>query len=346
MRVLCTFFLCLFVLSSFASGLAAPERKKTIVLLYDVEQQDRLNISNKFGQVKVDLWKRSEIQITVRVTAHSLAEETLESYLNAVVIDERREGSQINIATVIQSLEGQNWPTPSDSKDSLIGNYLQIDYTISMPAQNGLTVNNKFGNTIISTFKAPLAVFVQYGNFSANSLTHSETSIKVEYGTAEIKKMNDGGVDVSYGNLDVKSANIVKLSNKWGKLRLGKANELTTTVSYSETDIGIVHQSALITISFSKKFHIERLPETLANLDMAISYSSVVLPVDRNSNYNFDVSMTNGGFTYPANRSIVLMNQSTTGTESSSVKRYSGTVGKGTGSKVQLVGDYSTVGFK
>jgi len=150
-------------------------------------------------------------------------------------------------------------------------------------------------------------------------------------------------VDVAYGNLAVKTANRVKLNNKLGKFWLGEATDLTTTASYSEMEIGSVHQSALMTISFSQRFHIDQLPQSLLNLDMALSYSSVVLPLDRRANYNFYVNMKHSSFSYPTNSSVVVQNQST---DSSSVKRYSGIVGQGTGTKLQLVGDFSSIGFK
>ncbi|GAB3890043.1 hypothetical protein [Spirosoma agri] len=158
--------------------------------------------------------------------------------------------------------------------------------------------------------------------------------------------MTNDEVNLSFSDTNIKLANAINLTNKMGKLRIGKANELITTSSYSDTDIGLIRQTALISVSFSKRFRMDRLPETLTNLDMAVSYLSILLPVDRNSNYNFNVSMINGGFTYPTNGSVVLMNQSATDLYSRLIKKYSGTVGKGTGSKVQLVGTYITVGFK
>ena len=345
MKIAFTCLICFFAISSFAQELTTnSERKKTIVLLYDAYSQDHLAVHNKFGQVKVELWRKPEIQVTVRIRAHSADPEAVDRYLNAVVIKEQREGSQIIIKTTVEPQEGLK--TISASKDSVLSSYLQVDYTILMPAENSLTLTNQFGNTIMPSFKAPLTVFVQNGNFTAKELSHSETKIKAEYGSVDIKTMNNGEVDVAYGNLVVKSANSVKLNNKMGKLRLGKAKELTTMASYSEMDIGQIQQSALMTISFSNRFHMDRLPESLTNLDMALSYSSIVLPVDRKSNYNFSASMTNSGFSYRANRSIVLQNQSTVSNEANAIKHYSGIVEKGNGSKVQLVGSYSTIGFK
>ncbi|GAB3805455.1 hypothetical protein GCM10028819_38730 [Spirosoma humi] len=347
MKAAFTCLICLCTLCSFAGEWTTPpDRKKTIVLLYDAYAQDQLAIHNKFGQVKVELWRRPEIQVTVRIRAHSDDPAVVDRYLNSVLIREQREHNQITIHTSIESQEGLTPSALSASRDSILSSCLQVDYTILMPAENKLTLTNQFGNTVIPSFKAPLTVFVQNGNFTANTLTHSETSIKAEYGSVAIKTMDDGEVDVSFGNLAVKSAKKVKLNNKMGKLQLGRADELTTMASYSEMEIGQIHQSALMTISFSNRFHMEHWPESLTNLDMALSYSSVVLPVDRKSNYNFNASLTNSGFSYPANKSIVLQTQSTVSSEANAIKRYSGIVGKGTGSKVQLVGSYSTIGFK
>ncbi|GAB4045503.1 hypothetical protein GCM10028810_18440 [Spirosoma litoris] len=319
------------------------DRKKTILLQYEVQSQDQLTINNKFGQVKIELWKKPEIQITVRIRAHSTDQHAVDQLLNAVTINEQREGNQLMINTAIEPLDGLTPYIGFTGKDSILSSYLQIDYTILMPIENRLTLTNQFGNVHIPHFKAPLTVFLQNGNFTANSLTDSEIAAKVVYGNADIKKMTDGEVDVAYGNLAVKTANRVKLNNKMGKFWLGKATDLTTTSSYSEMEIGSVHQSALMTIRFSQRFHMDQLPESLLNLDMALSYSSVVLPLTRKANYNFDVNMKYSSFSYPSNSSVLIQSQST---DASSVKRYSGIVGQGTGTKLQLVGDFSSIGFK
>ena len=344
MKIAVTCLICFLSFALVAKELTTnSDRKKTIVLRYDVQSQDQLAINNKFGQVKVELWQRPEIQISIQLRAHSVDQPVVDQFLNAVAIKEQRAGSQITIQTIIEPQEGLLPSMISTSKDSVLSSYLQVDYTISMPAENSLTLTNLFGDTNIPSFKAPLRVDIQNGNFTAKSLTNSETIVKVAYGNVDIKKMTDGHVDVSYGNLAVKSANSVRLTHTMGKLRLGKANELITTASYSELDIGLVHQSALMTISFSNRFRMDRLAESLTNLDMALAYSSVVLPLDRTSNYNFDVRMSSSGFSYPANSSVILHRQSN---EPNAVKRYSGVVGKGTGAKLQVVGNYSSIGFK
>lgn len=349
MKTWYSLLLCLLPLTLLAGEeTGGIERRKTIIKLYDVSEKEHLVIDNQFGQVSVELWNRNEIKVQITITANANSEEKVGEYLSTVNIGEKRSGDLITLRTNIQKRNDgdANW---GQDKNSEKKSNVRIDYVVSMPRQNPLTVKNKFGNTKIPSFSAPLRIESKFGNFYASELSNPDTDIKVEFGAAEIKEMQNGDLDMSFGNLDVTSANVLKLNNKFGKLKIGEANRLNANVSYSETDIGTLKQSGRITMSFSKGFRIEQLPKTVDDLDIHASYSTVVLPLAEGTDCNFDITVTHGGFNYPTNNRIIFSNQPNEDDNRHGprfTKQYSGKVGKGTGAKVKVVASYGNVSFK
>ena len=323
------------------------EKKKTIIKLFDVDANDALTVDNQFGQVLVSLWDRSEIRIQITVTANSSSDDRVQRFLDAVTIDEKRSGNQIVVRTNFSQTTTSNWNVNA-WKSSGERNFVKIDYAIMMPRQNALTVRNKFGDTSIPAFHAPLSVYSRYGNFDANELTNQRTDIDVAYGKANISALSTAKLDMAYGSLNLNQVNVLTLVNKFGKVHIGDVGKLTADIDYSgSSSIGTLRESGQIKLSFSGGFRIEQLPQTVNNVAITASYSSVALPVDNGS--DFDVTVSYGNFTYGNSSSMRFTTQPNDNDTHSGprlTKQYIGTVGRGTGTKIRVISKFGNVQFK
>ena len=190
------------------------EKRRNIVKVFDVGNHDLLMVDNQFGQVKINLWSKEEIKVEIIVTANAPTDERAAEYLSSVSIDEKRDKNQISLTTNInRSQFGNNgWNNKKGEK-----NFIRIDYTVYMPKENALIVRNKFGDTDIPSFHAPLTIDSRYGNFMANVLDNAENTIDVKYGSAKIGKMDGGKLEFQYSNLKLDQAKKLFLSNKFGR---------------------------------------------------------------------------------------------------------------------------------
>lgn len=342
--------LCFAPLFSWAEGpidLGAVEKKKTIIKMFDVDANDVLTVDNQFGQVTVGLWDKSEIRIQITVMANSDSDERVQRFLDAVSIDEKRTGNQIVVRTNFSQSSLSNWSMNSWKNDGE-RNFVRINYDVMMPRQNALTVRNKFGNTLIPNFHAPLTVRNRYGNFNADELTNRQTDIDVAYGKAVIKACESAKVDVAYGNLDLNRVNVLTLVNKFGKMRIGEVGTLNADIDYSGAQIGTLRESGNIKLSFSGGFRIEQLPKTAENVAIQASYSSVALPIDNDTDCDFDVTVSYGNFNYANGQTIHFTNQPSDDKSRGArlTKQYVGKIGRGTGTKVKVVSTFGNVNFK
>ncbi|MDE9456238.1 hypothetical protein, partial [Xenorhabdus bovienii] len=81
-----------------------------------------------------------------------------------------------------------------------------------------LSVSNKYGKTIIPQFDAPLRVSSNYGSFTCDRLKGADKDIFVQYGSGDIKQMDDGNLQISYSKLNVDKADNLFLKNNYGSV--------------------------------------------------------------------------------------------------------------------------------
>ncbi|WP_345239632.1 hypothetical protein [Nibrella saemangeumensis] len=352
MKTLCKVLLvCLLPMQLMAAQTGLIEKRKTIIKIYDVNSKDNLVVDNQFGQVKVGLWDKNEIRVQITITANSSAESMIQRYLDAVEIEEKRSGDQISLRTIINKGSATTWRmgTWRNKDGQEESNSVRIDYDITMPKSNALNVKNRFGNTDIQAFRAPLTVHQRYGNFYATDLSGQQNDINVAYGKADIRKLENGKLVIAYSSLDLDQANVVWLSNKFGKLKIGEVGRIEGNIDYSGAKIGTVKQSCNINLDFSGGFKIEQLPKTVDDVKINANYSSVVLPASDNVNYDFDVTVTHGGFRYANDTKIKFKtqpNEDESRRGPVSTRQYSGQIGRGTGARVIVVSKFGDVSLR
>lgn len=322
-------------------GLGGIEKKRTIIKMFDVDSKDKLSIDNQFGQIKVDLWDKNEIRVQIVVTANASTDDRAQEYLNSVEITDKRDGDQIMLKTNIQKQSSSSSWASWGNNDK---NTVRIDYTIQMPRNNALTVRNRFGNTHVAQFRAPLSVYTRYGNFTANELG-SQNDIDVAYGNADIRTLENGKLAIAYSNLDLDKVNVLVLTNKFGKLKIGEVGKLDANISYSGARIGTLRESCKMRLDFSGGFRIDQL-KSADNVDIQANYSSVALPLNPENGYDFDVSVTYGGFNFGNGQAVMFTTQPAENSSPGRVKQYTGKIGRGSGPRVRVVSKFGDVSFR
>lgn len=353
MKTLYSLLLCLCPLIAWAEDpipieANAIERKKTIIKLFDVDPGDALSIDNQFGQVTIGLWDKPEMRVQITIVANSDSDERVQRFIDAVSIDEKRSDNQILLRTNFSQNVTSNWSL-GKWKNGGDRNYVKINYDVMMPKQNALTVRNKFGDTNIPVFHAPLTVYVRYGNFNANELTNHRNDIDVAYGKADIGNMDQGKLDIAYSSLDLSRVNVLNLTNKFGKMTIGNVGKIDADINYSGAKIGTLRESGKIKLDFSGGFRIEQLPKTADNLNIQAAYSSVALPVDSDSDCDFDVTVSYGNFNYSSGSTMRFKAQPNDNDNRHGpklTKQYIGQIGTGSGTKVHIVAKFGNVNFQ
>ena len=332
------------------------EKKKIISKSFTVDSKDKLSINNQHGEVKVELWNKNEIKVDITITGYGNSEKKAQELLDNVEIIDKKEGEKISFKTLIDSDNdswswGNNWSWKSDKKeDENIKKGVEVNYMIYMPRTNSLTVSNKYGKTIIAQFSAPLKVTSNYGSFTADRLTGADKDIFVQYGSSNIKQMDDGDLHIAYSKLTIDKADNLKLTNNYGSVTLDDINNLDGTFQYSSGKIGKINETGKLSISYSDGVQLSELSKTLKSLDIRSNYTAVRLPVNGDVNADFEVTTTYANFRYPQGKLTFTVNPDENDDDDrkmgwQSTKTYKGKIGKGSNTKITIKTNYAGVKF-
>lgn len=336
------------------------EKKRTISKTFSVDSKDRLTISNQHGDVKVELWDKNEIKVDITITGYGTSESKAQELIDNVEITDKRETGKISFKTFIDSDNnnwswGNNWSWNGKKDDENCNcpkgkKGVEINYMIYMPRTNALSVSNKYGKTIIPQFEAPLKITSNYGSFTSDRLKGIDKDIFVQYGTSNIKQMDDGDLFIAYSKLTIDKADNLKLRNNYGSINLDDINNLDGTFQYSSGKIGKINETGKLNISYSDGVQLSEMSKTLKSLDIRSNYTAVKLPVNGDVNADFEVTTTYANFRYPSGKVTFTVNPDENDDDDrkagwQSTKTYKGKIGKGSGTKIMIKTNYAGVKF-
>ena len=206
-------------------------KKKSVNKSYNVSASDKLNIKNSFGSVEVKTWDRNEIKVDVEIEVSANSDALAQKMLDRISVNDEKNGKEISFETKMKDIKNSK-----DEKSSM-----QINYSISMPANNPLTVKNEFGSTTIPDYRGEVDLTSKFGSLTTGNLA-SIKNIHVEFGKANLANITSAPVTIKFSKAVIsKLSGAVKLNLEFcSKVQLNLDNNLSSLdlkTSYSTVNI-------------------------------------------------------------------------------------------------------------
>lgn len=247
------------------------EKRKTFDKTYKVSRNDMLSIENKFGKVHVNTWNRNEVQVKVDIIARASSDQRAQDLLDKISIAENRSGSTISLKTEMEPMR----VTGNNSQRGL-----EINYTISMPAESALTVKNRFGDVYLADFKGKADITVEHGSLKTGRLSNADNTVKLAYGSGNCGYITGGNIEVAYADMSVEGTNGLQGSSKFSEFRLGSlGQQLNMEVKYGS-------------------FRVENISKDVRKISLDGGFSPILLSFEDNTAFNFDVNVKFGDFKF------------------------------------------------
>ncbi len=249
------------------------EKRKTINKAYKVSSSDMLNIENKFGRVHVNTWNKNEIQVKVEIIARAGTDQRAQDILDNIRVVDAREGQTISLRTQLEPMKisGNNQKS------------FEINYTVSMPDNNPLTIKNSFGDVYLPAFKGKTNISVKYGTLKTDRLSNSANTVKLAYSTGNCGYINGGNVEVAYSNLNLGGTNGIQGFSKYSDFKIGSLNDaLDFDVKYGS-------------------FRVDNVSKNIRRINLDSGFSPISLNFEDDSAFSFDVNVQFGDFNVDKN---------------------------------------------
>lgn len=247
-----------------------PTRTKSFTKTFALDNNDKVNLWNKYGSITIKTWERKEAKVDIQISAFSDNESDVQKLLDEISIDAVKNGDVVNFRTVQKDLKGSFGTRIRNGKITW-KREVKVHYIVFMPATNALTAAQQYGNIELGNFSAPTSLKVQYGNLTAGILSNSNNYINVQYGKTTIDEVNKavlkhqygGGItlnragavdlDVQYAQASLKSVSgNVRAKVQYGEgLYIGSAHDLVLDAQYAKVKIEGLTGNATIEQQYS-----------------------------------------------------------------------------------------------
>lgn len=333
----------LIVLSLTATGTTkAEEKQQEYHEAWPVQQVSALNVNNKFGEVRINNSGGSEVTIDVVVTVEAANERKANELLEMIEISMNKRGSTVYAETSIAN----NFK--SQRKFS-------IDYTINIPSDKHLRIENKYGNTIVNRLEANGVFLIKYGNFTANELNTpaggellldlkygngsigeaSHLTAEVGYSPLSIESLHSLHMESKYSSIEVGTAGNIQLESKYDKLDFEEVDTVSTNTKYSNLKIRKLNNSLNIESGYGG-VRVAEVDPNFEFISISNSYGQISLGLD-NAHYDVDAKCRYCGISYP--------NDAFTGNQIKENNTYQivGKIGNLPGGKVKIESQYGEI---
>jgi hypothetical protein len=205
----------------------ANMRSKTFSKGFAVDQSDKIVLSNLYGSIQIKVWDRKEIQVDVDIKAYGNTDQDAQKLLDEVSIEASKSGDQVSYRTRMDQ-EQRNWGSGSRNGKKW-RREVRINYIVSMPAANALTLSQNYGSVTMGDLSGALYAKVQYGNFNAQNLSNTNNYVSVQYGNCNIQNLNGAVIKQQYGSaVTIGTVNTLDLNAQYAGVKIttikGNAN--------------------------------------------------------------------------------------------------------------------------
>ena len=202
---------------------------KQINKRFKITPETRVEITNKYGEIKINTWEKDSIIFEVKIKVEDKKLSKLEKALDDVDFDfinsqhfviartkvgENRSGIEKEIANFKESV------FQSDSK-------IEIDYTVWMPKTNQLKVENKFGDIYIDDYLGDIEIILSNGNLKSHDF-EGKANLKLSFADATINQMKTGRLDCNYSEIFIKKAGKIDIASKSSEFEIIEIKDLNT----------------------------------------------------------------------------------------------------------------------
>jgi len=296
---------------------------------YPLDANDKIRLSNQYGKITVNTWDRHEVKVDVQIKASADNDSEAQKLLDGVQVRDGKDGNTVSFRTSIEPNNGSSWKIWE-----WIGkknHKLEINYTVYMPAKTDLNVEDSYGSIQLPELDGKVKISSSYGSVAAENLSNPSDEIEGSYGSLKVGSLNGGHLDYSYGSVDIDECNNLKADLSYGSFKLGK-----------------LKGAGDFDLSYVGGFKIEEVGSSFKRMNVNASYSGVSLGVPDNNNFNFDVTVTYGGFSYNDNKVTITSKTPPDGSKHVSMtKNYKGFFGKTSNDvQVNIHSTYGSVNFE
>lgn len=262
--------IALWVLSTVVFG--QDKALKIIEKGFKANNNVKLEIANKYGQVIINTWQRDSIKVKIKVEGYGKDKDASEKLLSRAEFEFNQIGDFIVIETVVDRSQGffkDLWNEISDYSKSILGkSKLTIDYEVYMPVNGSVDIEQKYGDIYLDNIKGDIKISLSNGNLKIDEVS-KDFILDLSFGRANIRTMRDGFFTLRSADVEVENANrldlrsssstiianeikLLKIDSRNDNIRLDKISTLRGDGNFTTINIKSLSRTAFIDMNYGE----------------------------------------------------------------------------------------------
>ena len=285
------FSLGLILLILVAFQAQAERTTKKIYKSFPISQVAKMELSNKYGNIQIDDNRKDSVVISVEVWVEGSGSRA-QKFLDNIVVNINKVGNTVSAATEMQSDFFNNFKEFS------------IDYTVSIPADRDLNVEQKYGTVNMNNLTGKGVFDVKYGELRAKNLLSPSLNIDLAYSKANIDATKDLGLTIKYSKLTLEKGDNLKIESRYSNLNLGDSKDCTVDSKYDDYKFKAINSltcnsmytgykieqilSSMVLTNGYGNVTVGTIPASFKDIKVSSRYASVRLGIASCASYKLD----------------------------------------------------------
>jgi hypothetical protein len=319
-------------------------KEKNIKKAYYVNPNAILSIDNSYGTILVTTWNEDKIEIDISIKVSGDNKNWVNQRIETIAVDIVALKGMISAKTILGN---------SNYKAHGKNNNFEINYTLKIPKNGSVKLNNKYGNINTSDLFGEADIKCKYGKVTLGRLS-GNSSIQMEYcSNSSIAFLKNGMVTAKYSNLkigevtkldlisdytdiEIEQSDAIKYNSKYGKIRIQNVKTLDASGNYLTIKIGEVFDYLKLNTKYSS-LAIQSINAKANSVTIVAGYTGINIGYHTNFAFDFNVLLKYANFKYESDLEIDSKE------EVSNSKKYSGFYKKKGLNNLNIISDYGNV---
>lgn len=286
------------------------EENKTIHKAFKISSKLELNLESKYGDIFIDTWDKDSVSFDIAITVLSNDSESGKELLEGINVVFDKTGDFISAYTEWNQYSSKVKKTAIDVA-TIFGRERKIiiNYTIKLPKNSELEIENSFGNITLNDFEGDIDLDVSHGDIRLRKVKDI-SNLKISYGKLRIKECHKADIESRSSDISIDRAGKMKIESSGSDIEIDKVDDLRITSKHDKIEI-----EEIKTINFIASWSDIKIESLEQNIFGEIKYgdlsvdkiASPFLGVELNGNnaeielnfeekiaFRYDVSLING----------------------------------------------------
>lgn len=244
---------------------------KQISKRYKISPETRIEITNKYGNIKINTWEKDSVVFDIKIKVEDKKLSRLEKQISGIDFDFINSQHFIIARTKVGENRTILEKEVLNFKESVLqaDGKIEIDFTVWMPKNNQLKVENKFGDIYVDDFNGDIDINLSNGNLKAHDF-RGKANLKLSFGDATVNQMKTGQLDCNYSEVYIKKADKLQVVSKSSDFEITEITELNADSRRDKFRIQLID-----VLSARGSFSNYRISELTESLNLNTEYGDL-----------------------------------------------------------------------